>query len=615
MKTLPRFISAAASLLFIASVISGCSSNTASVISGLQSDADYSDAYEITLSDDLTDISLVGASFEKGILTISEGGDYLLSGTLSDGCICIDAPETDKVKLILNGVSVTSSDSPALMARSADKVVIELAEGSSNIFTDGSDYSLSEEDASADSCIYSECDLKIKGVGSLSVNGSSGHGIHSKDDIEIEAVSLTVNSAKDGIKGKDSVEISGGNITVISAGDGINSDNTDEGKGHISISGGNISVTSGGGASAAKKKAEGFFNFDRESVSDDEAQVSCKGIKAASDIMISGGEFTLDCCDDAIHSNGNISVSGGNFNIKTGDDGFHADNTLTLSGGICTVSESYEGLEGTEIILTDGQWSITSSDDGVNAAGGSDSESDNRRRQDMFAVNESNNIRISGGQLYINAGGDGIDSNGNVYMSGGEVYVDGPTNSGNGALDYNGVFEVTGGTVITAGSSGMAQTPSAQSAEYTLAVFFTSEIEGGTMISVQNAEGETIAKYSPTKKFSCITVTSPLLEANSTVTVLKNGEAICSTVLGSNITSINEKGEAVSSGYSAPGKGGRDHFGGGGFQKRESAPDMNGEPPAMPQGENMTDMPPFDGVAPPAPDMNSGTVTGNAQDV
>ena len=420
MKMLPRSISAAASLLFIASVISGCSS-TASVISGLQSDADYSDAYEVILSDNLTDISAVGASFEKGILTITAGGDYLLSGTLSDGFICIDAPETDKVKLILNGVSVTSSEGPALMARSADKVVIELAEGSSSIFTDGSEYSLSEEDASADSCIYSECDLKIKGVGSLSVNGSSGHGIHSKDDITIEEGSLTVNSAKDGIKRKDSVEITGGNITVISAGDGINSDNTDEGKGHISISG------------------------------------------------------------------------------------------------------------------------------------------------------------------------------------------------GNGALDYNGVFEVTGGTVITAGSSGMADTPSAQSAEYTLAVLFTSEIEGGTMISLQNTEGETIAKYSPSKKFGCITVTSPQLEANSTITVLKNGEVLCSTVLGSNITRINEKGEAVSSVFSAPGKGGRDHFGGGAFPKREEAPDMNGEPPAMPQGTDMTDMPPFDGVAPPAPDMNSGTVTGNAQ--
>lgn len=575
MKKYRKFISAAISLSLISAALSGCSESAHTDILQQQSKiaavglssadtdiSDYPDAYEITLSDSMTNISAEGATFENGILTITAGGDYLLSGTLSDGRICIEAPETEKVKLILNGVSVTSSDGPALIARSADKTVIELAEGSSNIFTDSSEYSLSEADASADSCIYSKCDLKIKGGGTLSVNGNRGHGIHSKDDIEIEEGIITVNSAKDGIKGKDSVEITGGDITVISAGDGINSDSTDEGKGYISISGGSISVTSGGGASAAQNKLESFFNFGQQSVSDSEDSVSCKGIKAASDITISEGTFTLNCCDDSVHSGENITVCGGEINIKTGDDGFHADNTLTLSGGICTVSESYEGLEGTEIVISGGQWNITSSDDGVNAAGGSDSEAENGRRQDMFAVNENNNINISGGYLYINADGDGIDSNGNVYMSGGEVYVDGPTNNGNGALDYNGVFEVTGGTVITAGSSGMALTPSEQSSEHTLAVFFTSENEAGTKISLKNAANETIAEYTPSKKFGCITVTSPLLEADSTVTLLKNGEELCSTRLTGNITKINEKGETASAGSSNPGKGGGDHRGG-----------------------------------------------------
>lgn len=629
-----EYIAFALSLLLIAGAFAGCAeSGTVSeavpenteTSENVVSDADYSDAYEIKLSDSSAETSADGVSFANGVLTITKGGDYIISGSLSDGRIYINAADTDKVKLILNGVSVTSSDGPAIYAYSADKLVIELAAGTENTLSDSESYSLSDDDSSPDSCIYAKCDIKLKGSGSLTVNGNSNHGIHSKDDIEIEDGNITVNSANDGIKGKDSVEITGGSVTVVSAGDGIVSNSTDEEKGYINISGGNISVTSGGGAAAAEKKSNSFFNFDSsESSTDSEENVSCKGIKAASEINISGGTLTLDCCDDAVHSNGNITVSGGEFNIKTGDDVFHADSTLTLSDGTCTVSESYEGLEGMEIYLSGGTWNITSSDDGMNAAGGSDSSSS--RMQDMFAVNENNNIYISGGYLYINAEGDGIDSNGNVYMSGGEVYVDGPVNGGNGALDFNGVFEITDGTLISAGSSDMAQTPSDSSEEYTLAVFFTSDIEGGTEISLKNSDGDVIAEYTPSKKFSCVTITSPLLTSGETVTLFQNGEELCSTTLDSTVTKINENGEASSGGFNVPGNGGG-QFGGFGGKRPDdnfspdnapadfdpsdlpddfdpnNKPDMNGTPPEMPANG-------ADGTPPQKPDeTTAATVT------
>ncbi|MGM9971426.1 MAG: carbohydrate-binding domain-containing protein [Anaeroplasmataceae bacterium] len=189
----------------------------------------------------------------------------------------------------------------------------------------------------------------------------------------------------------------------------------------------------------------------------DKSDYSCKGIKADNIINISGGTITIKSHDDAIHANGdvtlengsvglgNVLISGGVVSIYCDDDGIHADNILTIDGGVIDISNSYEGIEANIININGGTTSLISSDDGVNAS----------------YFNQTPSINITGGVLYLNASGDGLDSNGNIVMTGGYVLAIGPTNSGNGVLDYDGSFKATGGYLLAIGASGMNQSVTA----------------------------------------------------------------------------------------------------------------------------------------------------------
>jgi hypothetical protein len=147
----------------------------------------------------------------------------------------------------------------------------------------------------------------------------------------------------------------------------------------------------------------------------------------------------------------------------------HADMTLTVNDGTLNISQSYEGLESAAIVINGGDIQITASDDGVNVAGGNDSSStEGRLGQDAFSDSGQYLLTINGGNLVVDAGGDGLDSNGSIVMSGGQVIVNGPTNDGNGPLDYNGTFTISGGFIVAVGSSGMAQTTSDSSSQYSL---------------------------------------------------------------------------------------------------------------------------------------------------
>lgn len=172
-----------------------------------------------------------------------------------------------------------------------------------------------------------------------------------------------------------------------------------------------------------------------------------------------------------------MGVAGGTFTLQTGDDGMHADGALVISGGTIDVQKSYEGLEGQSITISGGSITVTASDDGLNAAGGSDASGQNGR-QDAFAADENAFITISGGSITVSADGDGVDSNGDLTISGGALYVNGPTSSGDGALDYNGTAAVTGGTVIAAGASGMAEGFGDTSTQYSFLVNLPASVAG-----------------------------------------------------------------------------------------------------------------------------------------
>lgn len=523
-------------------VLAGCQSpadttnNGDSTAADTQTDAvtaaavsapDESGAVEIRLSGSGAEITGSGASAADGAVTITKGGVYTLSGTLN-GRVVVNAPK-ENVTLILNGVEITSDDSSALYIYKAAQVTVWLSEGTENTLTDGESYSFADELSSAadeepNACVYSKADLTVAGSGGLTVNGNYKNGLTSKDTLTLDSVSLTVNAKNHGVCGKDSAAVQNAVLTVTSGGDALHSTNDkDEALGWITItdsvleltsgedgiqaettltvSGGHCTVVSGGGSGAE--------------LDDD---TSAKGLKAGTTVEISGGEFSLDCADDAVHSNGNVEISGGSFTIATGDDGVHADETAAISGGEILITACYEGIEGKVVDISGGEIDLTASDDGVNAADGSTSGSFGG----PFGGGSSDCIiRISGGRLTVDASGDGLDSNGDLEISGGEIYVSGLTSDGDGALDYDGTATITGGIVAAAGSSGMAQNFGSGSTQGSILLNFAAR--STETIRVTDAAGSTLIEWTPKKEYSSVVVSCPEMKQGESYTVSAGG--------------------------------------------------------------------------------------------
>ena len=290
------------------------------------------------------------------------------------------------------------------------------------------------------------CKNGIKGASTAAVTVESGNinvtsannGLASDGSVLVKGGTLNITSGNDAIKSEPdegdedsacTVSITGGNIIINAGGDGIQSAND------LTVTGGTFDITSGGGYTAE--------------IDDD---TSAKGIKSDKDVIITGGDFTINSADDSVHSNGNVRITGGIFSINSGDDGVHADYTLKIgdeSGNATpaiTVYNAYEGFEGAEIYLYSGIGAITTSDDGINSA-----------NSDLMGY--SFVLEIDGGSWYINAEGDGIDSNGSIVMNGGEAVVFGPSMEDNSAVDYETNFDVNGGKIFAIGMSRMATVP------------------------------------------------------------------------------------------------------------------------------------------------------------
>lgn len=481
---------------------------------------------------DLTNAMTITLSGTDDV-TVTDGGVYVLTGTLTDGRVLVNAPDAD-VTLVLQDADITCSDSSALYIYKAASVLVYLPDGTASTLTDGSSYNYSDSVSSAideepNACLYAKSDLIIAGGGTLTVTGNAGNGITGKDTLKIEDTAVSVTAANHGINGKDCLVLKQTDVTVTSGGDALRATNDSDtalgcvliGASTLTLTAGEdgiqaetaltlfdtaCTVTSGGGSSAAL--ADG---------------VSAKGIKAGTDITVRSGSCTLDCADDAVHANGNMTISGGTFTVTTGDDGVHADNAVTITDGTIDIPKCYEGIEGQTIDISGGTIDITASDDGLNAAGGADQSGFGGRGPDSFGGNSDCCITISGGTIRIDASGDGIDSNGDLTVSGGEIYVSGPTSDSNSALDYDGSATVTGGTVIAAGYSGMAQNFGADSTQGS--ILLTCQSASTETIRVTDASGSVLAEFTPAKAYNCVIVSTPALKQGGTYTVTMGGES------------------------------------------------------------------------------------------
>ena len=491
-----------------------------------------------------------GVTVDENIVTITQGGTYSLSGTLDDGQVIVNAGDLDQVEILLNGVHLTSSTSAPIYVMNADKTTLTLVEGTESVITDAESYVY--EDATVDepnAAIFSKDDLKINGTGSLIVNANYNNGIASKDDLDIKNGDITINAVNNGLKGKDSIEIDNGTFVINSGDDAIKSDNTtDTTKGWITINngtfnltatgdgiqaetdllinGGTFTIETGGGSENSSSKSSswgvwGIPGHAQTSSSSSEETTSAKALKAGVNLTVEDGSFNIDSSDDSIHTNDSIVINGGSFTIASGDDGIHADTTLDINGGTIDIIKSYEGLESTTITINDGTIHLIASDDGINAAGGNDGSAMNGRPGQNNFSSTSGMIYFNGGYVYVNASGDGLDANGSIEMSGGTVIVDGPTDGGNGALDYDATFNISGGLLIASGSNAMLQTPSSSSSQNTIVV--SSNTSSHTLVNIQDSTGTDLITYAPSKSSQVIMISSPEFKTGETYTISTGG--------------------------------------------------------------------------------------------
>ena len=532
------------------------------------------DATIVSFEEDSITAKGSGCKIEDTTVTITDAGTYVLQGSLHDGSVIVDTDKESVVRLVLNGVTITNSDSAAIFIKKSKKTIISLENGTVNTLADGEQYVYADENEDEPSAaLFSKSDLTINGSGTLIVNGNYNDAIKCKDSLKLLGGIYQIMSADDGIVGKDMLVIENGSYQITAQGDGIKASNDKEEElGFVLISGGEFNIVAendaiqaetkllildgsfrivtGGGSINAEPHVDDRFDFGGwkggSSTSTETDTESRKGLKAGMALQIEGGTFVMDTCDDALHSNGTIRIDAGEYTIATGDDGVHADTALVVYNGVITITESYEGLEAPYIIIQDGEISIVASDDGINAAGDADNIS----------------LVVNGGAVYVSAQGDGLDSNGSITINGGTIFVDGPTNGGNGALDYDIAASVHGGTVVFAGSVGMAMTPGSGSKQASIALTFPKVQAAGTSVVLYDAEGTEIFRYTPAKEFQHLVLSSSEIKRGEVYSVTYGSSTI------ENFTLLDTAVTHVASDGSVTDKGGMGQGVFGGFPER-----------------------------------------------
>ncbi len=541
-----------------------------------------SGAVYVTLSSDGITGETDGVAINGQTVTITAEGTYIFSGTLSEGQIVVDA-DNAKVQIVFDNVDITCASSAAVYVKSAEKVFVTLAEGSQNTLRNTDEY-VAIDDNNIDAVIFAKSDLTLNGTGSLTIVSAEGHGIVSKDDLKITGGTYDITAAGHALSGKDSVRIADGTFILTAEKDGIHAENADdEEKGYIYIADGDFTITSdgdgmdasnivqiedgtfditaGGGAANSQKTHESDMpgggmsqNIERpdgesmpqmgekpdgenmpQDTTTDESGTSTKGIKAGGGMYLNGGTYQIDSADDSIHSNANITIADGTYTLATGDDGVHADDALTVNGGTITVTESYEGLEGLTVTINDGTIDITARDDGINTAGGTDQSGfgtfgdhfkgmDSADDETEETTDNEMWMELNGGYIHILAGGDGVDSNGDLTINGGEIYIDGPSDNGNSAIDYGDRSSayVNGGMLVAIGSSGMAEGMSDSSKQEVLMVKLGEQMKAGDVV-LTDSEGNVIVSYTALKSYDCVIISTAEVESGATYTLTTSG--------------------------------------------------------------------------------------------
>ena len=540
-----------------------------------------SEAVKITLNKTTATVSGSGAKADGSTITITEEGVYIVSGTLEDGQIIVDASDSDKVQIVLDGVHINCETNAAIYVREADKVFITLAENSSNTLGGGNEYT-QIDDNTVDGVIFSKSDLVCNGTGSLTIEADYKHGIVSKDDLVITGGTYKITAADNGITAKDQLKILDGSFDIDAANSAVKAKNADNAE--------------------------------------------------LGNIYIAGGIFTIEAEQDGFHATGSIVVDDGTITVNSGDDGFHAELDTIIRGGTILVEKSNEGLEGKRVVVNGGDITVNASDDGINAAnsgddganaensgdggvnaansgddganatnpganaagsGDDDSNAASSNNDSSAAVNSGDDssisgaadgkeppqmppdtengsdmqpsqdfdpenapsggnapqnfdpgnapsdgdapqmmqggpggggnselyIKITGGTLTVSADGDGLDSNGGLLVTGGTTIVYGPTSDGDSVLDYDGSAIVSGGILAAIGSAGMVESFDEASTQPVITYYCTETQSADTTITLTDSDGSALFTVTPEKAYASIVLTCPEMKLDATYTL------------------------------------------------------------------------------------------------
>lgn len=477
-----------------------------------EEDWDEASAGKVILSDEKIAAEGAGVSVSGNVVTIKQAGTYVVSGSMKDGQIRMNADKGETVHLVLNGLELSNETTAPVYGEGKCKVVMTLAEGTKNRIEDKSSYQYpTAGEDEPDAPIFVKGDLTINGTGQLEVRGNYQSGIRSKDNLKVMSGILSVDAKDDGLKGRDSVVIRDGVLNISAVKDGIKSNNDED-------------------------PEKGF-------------------------IWIDGGEIV----------------------IEAQDDGIQAETALIVCGGKTDVAESQEGLAGKTVDILGGLVVAVTEDDGINSAASVETEQEKMQNQEGVYT------RIAGGEVRLNTRADGIDSNGDLYMEGGGLYLSGPVSRGDGILDYNGTGKITGGTVLAAGTSGMMQTFGEESTQNYLVIYCQEQQKEKTPIRLKDESGQVLGQYAPEKPFDTIIASVPEMEIGSVYRV-----ALGDT--GETEIEMEVTGRETVYGTS-PGGG---HGGGpGGGERRRPGGMPEGEPPEGLEGrrpENISGEEPPEGL-------------------
>ncbi len=462
----------------------------------------------IALADSGITVTGTGLTADGSTVTISAAGTYAVSGKLSNGQIIVDTEDTEKVKLIFNGVDIHCENSAAIYVVNAPKkVIIYTQKGSVNLVSDGE--TRAESDDVPTAAIYSHDDLKLDGEGELYVTGSYGKGIMSKDDLEICGGKIYVTAVDDGIRGKDSVEMTGGYVVIDAGADGLRSSNdTDTTKGYITVSdgelyikaaqdgiqaettltvsGGKISVVSGGGSANASTDKGNFPGGDfpgggsfpggdgnfpggngggrpggnggnggngggrpssnGSNMSSDGSAADISDLAAESSGASASASTTDDVSTKGLKAGVAVVISGGEITVDSADDAVHSNDSVAISGGTFTLSAGDDGVHAdATLTVSGGSIAVTGSYEGLEAL------TLNIEGGVINVTASDDGLNAAGGTTSSGwgrpGGGNASDSNGLINITGGTVTV----NAGGDGIDSNGNIRMSGGTVIVYG--------------------------------------------------------------------------------------------------------------------------------------------------------------------